>query len=104
MSSMRSRVPDQVGSLPGFSTGVDRASHNGGMESTAVTARHRRAADPSDGPLRLGSDGLTDAERQQLLLRFRSGIGAKPAADAHWEHQVEIMVDKLSGSARTFPG
>lgn len=69
------------------------------MGRTEAHPRHRRAgAAAASGAL--GSDGLTNGERQAFLLQFRRGPGSKPAGDGEWQDRAQIIIDKLADSAR----
>lgn len=73
------------------------------MSVRTKTGRHR-----ADGPARtpiaseqpIGPDGLTDSQRRRFLVRFRSGIGQRPALTPDELQQVAEVAEKLAPVAR----
>jgi hypothetical protein len=40
--------------------------------------------------------GLTEEQRQRLLMSFRSGVGSKPSPDdEHLRHHMDMVAEKL---------
>lgn len=62
------------------------------------TAPARREQSPAT-PV-VGNDGLTDGERLQDLVTFRSGVGSRPAYNDELQALTEVMSEKLAGSGR----
>lgn len=69
-----------------------------------VAARQSEPARMDSGS-ELGNDGLTDAERFELLVQYRATVGAKPANTVEHQLRQELVREKLGTQPRpTFSG
>lgn len=79
------------------------------MHALRSAKRHVRAANTSstqrdvDPRTVVGSDGLTESERLELLVRYRSTVGAKPAATEAHQLRSEAIKEKLQARPRPRP-
>lgn len=54
----------------------------------------------TEASLEQAPDGLTNSQRERLLVAFRNGIGSRPAMTEDLASRFDSMADKLAGNGR----